>query len=93
MHVFKCIYFILHISVFYYRPNEVYGKVMFSRASVSLFTGGVSVPGCTTGHMTRGSLSRGVPVWGSLLGDSPPFTVMSRWYASYWKAFLLEVFS
>ena len=36
-----------------------YGKFMFLQASMSLFTGGVSVPGCTTGHMTRGCLSGG----------------------------------
>ena len=49
----------VHISVFYYRPKQGYGKVMFSQAFLSLFTGGVSVPGCTTSHMTRGSLSGG----------------------------------
>ena len=27
---------------------------MFSQALVILFTGGVSVPACTTGHMTGG---------------------------------------
>ena len=56
---------------------------MFSQASVILFTeGGVSVPACTTGHMTRGglcpggslsggSLSRGVSVWGVSVRDPP----------------------
>ena len=54
---------------------------MFSQTSVILFTGGVSVPACTTGHMTgrvsvwgglclRGSLSGGVSVRGSLSGGS-----------------------
>ena len=134
----------VHISVFYYRPKRGY-EVMFSQASLSLFTGGFFVPGCTTGHMTRGSLSRGslskwgslsrgfcprgglcpwgslstgvsvwggfclgvsvwgfsvqggpclgVSVWGSLLRDSSPRTVMSRWYTSYLNVFLLELFS
>ena len=57
---------------------------MFSQASVILFTegGGVSVPAGTTGHMTRGvcvqgglcpkgSLSRGVSVWGVSVRDPP----------------------
>ena len=61
---------------------------MFLHLSVILFTvGGVSVPACTTGHMTRGvsvqggglclggSLSRGVSVqggWGLCQGDPLP---------------------
>ena len=32
---------------------------MFLHVSVILFTGGVSVPACTTGHMTRGGLCAG----------------------------------
>ena len=54
-----------------YHPQRSCGKVMFLHLSVILFTGGMSVPACITGHMTRGSLSggslsRGVFVWGSL---------------------------
>ena len=48
---------------------------MISQASVILFTGeGVSVPTCTTDHMTgggvsvQGGLCLGVSVWGSLSG-------------------------
>ena len=52
-----------------YRPQRSCGKVMFSQASVILFTGGVSVPACSTGHMTRGSLSRRVSVWGIPVWD------------------------
>ena len=43
-----------------------YGKVMFLQTSMSLFTGLVSVPGCTTGHMTRGCLSGGSLSMGDL---------------------------
>ena len=32
----------------------------------------MSVPACTTGHMTRGSLSRGISIQGSLSGDLCP---------------------
>ena len=51
------------IQYFYHRPKRSYGKVMFLHLSVILFTGDVSVPACTTGHMTGGlcpggSLSR-----------------------------------
>ena len=53
-----------------YHPQGSCGKVMFSLASVILFTGGVSVPAFTTGHMTWGSLFRGVSVQGGFyLGD------------------------
>ena len=52
---------------------------------VILFTGGgVSVPACSTGHMTRGSLSRRVSV------RETPRTVTSGRYASYWNAFLFS---
>ena len=55
----------------YYRPQQSCGKVMFLHLCVILFTGVISVPACTTGHMTmrglcpggslsRRSLSRGV---------------------------------
>ena len=52
--------------------NEVWGKVMFLHLCVMQFTGGgVSVPACITGHMTRGSLSGGISVQGgSLSGGS-----------------------
>ena len=46
-------------------------KVMFSQASVILFTGGVSVPTCTTGHINWINCRLypgGVSVWGSLSG-------------------------
>ena len=37
-----------------YRPQRSCGKVIFLHLSLILFTGGVSIPACTTGHMTRG---------------------------------------
>ena len=37
-----------------YRQQRNVGKVMFLHLSVILFTGGVSVPAYTIGHMTRG---------------------------------------
>ena len=68
------------VSVFYFLPlaNEVWGKVMFLHLCVILFTGGgmggVSVPTCTTDHITRGgSLSRE-----SLSGGLCPGASLSR---------------
>ena len=61
------------IQYFYHRPQRSCGKVMFLHLSVILFTGDVSVPACTTGHMTGGlcqggSLSRvGVSLSGGSL--------------------------
>ena len=52
------------IQYFYHRPQRSYGKVMFLHLSVILFTGDVSDPACTTGHMTGGVMSRGVSVQG-----------------------------
>ena len=62
--------------------------------------GGISVPACTTGHMTRGSLCPGglpggVSVQGGLCqGETPPtetpHTVTSGRYESYWNAFLFN---
>ena len=72
-----------------YRPQRSCGKVMFLHLSVILFMGeslsrGVSVQ--------RGSLSRGVSVWGSLSRETPHcHTVTCGRYASYWNAFLLKV--
>ena len=58
---------------YFYRPQRSCGKVIFLQACVILFTGEVSVPASTTGHMTGGSLSggggfsvQGVSVWESL---------------------------
>ena len=48
-----------------YHPQFSWGKVMFLHMSVILFMGGVSVPACTTGHITWG-LSREVSVQGGL---------------------------
>ena len=47
--------------------NEVWGKVIFSQASVILFTGklGIGFPACITGHMTR---EAGMPPGGSASG-------------------------
>ena len=44
---------------YFYRPQRICGKIMFSHASVILFTGmggggGVSVPAWPRGHITRG---------------------------------------
>ena len=57
-----------------YCPQPSCSKVMFLHLCVILFTvrRGVSVPACTTSHMTRGSLSRGILCrGGSLLGRPP----------------------
>ena len=83
--------------------NEVWGKVIFSQASVILFTGklGIGFPACITGHMTR---EAGMPPGGVCIregvcwADSPhpsdkwDTEIRSRngWYVSYWKAFLFQ---
>ena len=69
--------------------NEIWGKVMFNSWCLSVHRGEVGFPGCITGHMTWGTQ----PPW----MQTPPHTHMgyygiqstSRWYASYWHAFLL----
>ena len=64
--------------------NEVWGKVIFSQACLSVH-GGVSVQG--EGSLSRGGLCQGGLCPGSLCqGD--PRTVKSGRYASYWIAFL-----
>ena len=50
----------IQIANFYRPQTNVLGKVMFLHPCVILFTGGVGFPVCITGHMTRGSASRGV---------------------------------
>ena len=61
---------------------SVQGVSVQGRVSVQ---GGFSVQGglCPGGSLSGGSLPRG-----SMLGR-PPSMVTSRWYASYWNAFLL----
>ena len=77
----------------YYRPQPSCGKVIFLHPCVILFMGGVSVPACITGHVTRGSLSGG-SLSGGVSVRKTPRTVMSGRYASYWNAFLLfDIFS
>ena len=64
---------------------------------------GISVQGVSVHRsLSRGSLSRGIFVWGVCVqgclcqGDprteTPSGTVKSRWYESYWNAFLLDIF-
>ena len=77
--------------------NEVWCKVMFSEASVShsvhlAFRRGVGFPASVTGHINRGSASRGFCLWGL---DRPPEHYGRRstsgWYTSYWNAFLFTL--
>ena len=56
-----------------YRPQQSCGKVMFLHPWVILFTGGVSVPACTTGHMTGGGLCPGKGGLSLLLGRPPMY--------------------
>ena len=71
-----------HYTLFVYRPQLRCGKVMFLHLCVILFT--VSVPACTTGHMTRGVSVWGVFVWvglgpgGSLGGLCPGGSLWGR---------------
>ena len=80
--------------------NEVWGKIMFLHLCEILFVRAVGFPACTTGHMTRGSASRGIGIGG--VGQTPTGLPMGNWadpqhyriwstirqYASYWNAFL-----
>ena len=87
----------------HYRPQRSCGKVMFSQASVILFTGGVCPSACwdthTPGrhpprkHTTPGSTlpPEGTPPWEAQPPEEhPPPTDghCSRWYESYSNAFL-----
>ena len=65
-----------HYTLFVYRPQLRCGKVMFLHLCVILFT--VSVPACTTGHMTKGVSVWGVFVWGLCLGGSWSRESLSR---------------
>ena len=95
-----------------YCPQHSCGKVMFSQASVILFTGGC-LPQCILGYTPQA----GTPPWASTApwagtppgqahhagqvhtqaGTHPPnrYTLhdghCSRWYASYWNAFLFQL--
>ena len=60
---------------FHYHPQPSWGKVIFSQASVTLLTGGVSGPG-------------GVPAPGGALVGTPPDGHCCGRYASYWNVFL-----
>ena len=65
---------------------------MLLHLCVILFKGGgVSVPACTTGHMTGRSLSRGVSVRQTPRTETSPRTVTSGRYTSYWNAFLFWI--
>ena len=89
----------------YYRPQRSCSKVMFLCLSVnhSVHRGGLCPSMHHRSHDQRGSLSRGVSVWGgplsrgSLSGGGlsrgvsvrkTPYTVTSGRYASHWNAFL-----
>ena len=55
-------------TVYYYRPQRSWGKVIFSQASMILFTGGVCLSACwdTTPRTRQASLPREQ----SILGDT-----------------------
>ena len=70
--------------------NEVWGKVIFSQACLSVHGGGGCL--CPGVSVKGGSLSRGLGSLGGLcpgsLCQGDPRTVKSGRYASYWIAFL-----
>ena len=85
----------------HYRPQRSWGKVIFSQASVILFTGGVCM--VPEGAWSGGAWSRGVPgpggpspggmgawSWGGLV-ETPRDGCCCGRYASYWNAFLLSL--
>ena len=74
----------------FYRPQRSCGKIMFSQASVILFTGG----GVSDRPLGQNPLSRHTPgqtpyPW----ADTPPPAdgYCSGQYASYWNAFLFVI--
>ena len=78
----------------YYRPQRSCDKIMFSQASVILFTGGVAdTPWTDTPRGQTPPLARHPPRADT---HTPPAQCMlgytplhcSGWYASYWNAFL-----
>ena len=83
----------------YYCPQTKFAKVMFSQVSVCP-QGGLDL--CPGGSLSGGSLSRGGLCaggvsgqgrslsGGSLVMETPPRTVTSGRYASYWNAFLFK---
>ena len=91
-----------------YHPQQSWGKVIFSQASVILFTGGgVCLSACwDTPQDQAGTPHNQAPPPHPHLGTRPPWTrhppprtrppeqiwSMSRWYASYWNAILLDGF-
>ena len=91
---------VILVSKTCYRPQRSWGKVIFSQASVILFTGGVCLSACwdtatppqkeAPARKKELPLPRRPPCQGD---DSPPeadsgIRSMSGWYASYWNAFL-----
>ena len=65
----------------HYRPQHSYGKVMFLHMSVILSTGGC-VSEHALGQAPPGQTSR---------ADTPQIATAAGRYASYWKAFLLDM--
>ena len=65
-------------KAYYYRPQRSCGKVMFSQASVILFTRGGVYPSMHWGRH---------PTWED---TPPPDSHCSVRYASYWNAFLFD---
>ena len=86
-----------HIGMHFYRPQQSWGKVIFSQASVILSTGGVCSRGLSA---PRGGVcvwfggvcawSRGVSVPRGCLVETPRDGYCCGRYASYWNAFLLN---
>ena len=91
---------IYFIYSFYYRPQRIWGKVIFSQACVILFTGGVCLSACWD---TRPPPGPDPPGPGTTPPDQTPppgagttqctacweIRSTSGWYASYWNAILL----
>ena len=88
----------------YYCPQTKFAKVMFSQVSVCPQGGLDLCPGGSRsgGSLSRGGLYAGGSVCrgvsgqgrslsgGSLVMETPPRTVTSGRYASYWNAFLFK---
>ena len=80
-----------------YRPQTKFAKVMFLHVSVILSMGGC-LPHCMLGYATPipGTRGRHPPGNRHPPGSRPPAQCMlgatSVWYASYWNAYLLQMY-
>ena len=80
----------LNVGSIFTVHNSSCGKVLFLHLSVILFTGGRGVFGQTPTPLGRHPLHGQTPPRQTI--PPPPNGRCSGWYASYWNAFLCEIY-